>query len=141
VSLLNDLRVTGEKLLETELPEGRQVIGILGALVAHIEAKGEQLAELELDKLESKLKPDESEPVFGAPPADAGAPVAVDAPALNVEHDPPPAEAGPIAVDAPEADPSKAQLEAELAQLRAQAAATAPTVGPIVTDPEPPPAP
>lgn len=114
MSLLTDLRNVGEQFVEAELPQAKDLVPILGALVAHLETKGEQLAEDELAKLANKLKPPEPPPP-GAPPAEA---------------------AGPIATEGPAAGPSKAQLEAELAQARAQAAATPPTV--LQTEPPPP---
>lgn len=110
MSLLDDLRGVGEQLVEDALPLGREVAPLLGALIAHLEAKGGELATVELDKLAGKLKPPE-------PPA-AGT-----------------TASGPIATE-PTEGPSKAELEARLSQLE-QAGAAPPAV---TVDQPPPPA-
>lgn len=115
MSLLDDLRGVGEQLAEDAIPGARESVPILGALIAHLETKGQELATVELDKLAAKFKPPEPPPA-GAPPA--------------------PEASGPIATEGAAEGPSKAQLEAELAQAKAQAAATPP----VVLQTEPPPA-
>lgn len=103
--LLTTLRNTGEQLLDAELPAASELVPIVGALIAHLEAKVEGLASAEIDKLKLKAPPE------AAPPAEAA-----------------PAPAEPVA-GGETVEALRARLAAaEAAQAQAGAGAAEPTV-------------
>lgn len=108
--LLDVLRETGSKLLETEKPVVDELASVVGALVAHLEAKLPAVADVAIADIAHKLEPQ----------AVAAAEAAGQTSTAHVPQEPTPEAPGEGQGEASRI----AQLEAELATARA----TAPTV-------------